>query len=143
MFTHTILPNICSHTCEVVCILNLNDIFIVVIFEIIIILPSSVQVPVQSSLTEVCLNITVRPTHTPTRESIFKPLLDYLGRWNLVLKLYSTKLLTSQPYQPSASHQEIPWLAMVFLFWSHMIHFKSNCQNPNLTSTQRLGLTRK
>ena len=31
-------------------------------------------------------------THPPTWASIFEPLLDYLGSWNLVWKLYSTKL---------------------------------------------------
>ena len=54
-------------------------------------LPSPVQVPVLSSLNLMCLNITVRPSHPPTRESIFDPLLDHLAGWNLVWKLNSTK----------------------------------------------------
>ena len=62
-------------------------------------LPSSV--PVQYWLspiwTETCIIIPVRPhqTHPPTnppRASIFKPLLDYIGSWNLEWKLYSTQL---------------------------------------------------
>ena len=32
------------------------------------------------------------PTHPPTRASIFEPLLDYLGSWNLAQKLYTTKV---------------------------------------------------
>ena len=32
------------------------------------------------------------PTHQPTRTSIFESILDYLRSWNLVWKLYSTKL---------------------------------------------------
>ena len=32
------------------------------------------------------------PPNPPTRASIFEQLLDYLGRSNLVWKLYSTKL---------------------------------------------------
>ena len=48
--------------------------------------------------TETGLIITVTPPHPthppthPTRTSIFEPLLDHLGGWNLVWKLYSTKL---------------------------------------------------
>ena len=34
----------------------------------------------------------IPPPNPPTRASIFEPLLDYLGRSNLVWKLYSTKL---------------------------------------------------
>ena len=61
-------------------------------------LPSSVPVQCQwqSSLTETSSIITVSPptnppTHPATWASIFEPLLDYLGSWNFVWKLHSTK----------------------------------------------------
>ena len=60
-------------------------------------LPSSV--PVKFSASQVELRLALLPLyshppppHPPTWASIFEPLLDYLGSWNLELKCYSTKL---------------------------------------------------
>ena len=55
---------------------------------------SSSPVPVKSNLNwDLHYNHceTTHPTHPP-RASIFEPLLDYIGSWNLVWKLYSTQL---------------------------------------------------
>ena len=52
------------------------------------------QVQFQFRASQVELRLAILPlsVHPPTRTSIFEPLLDYLGSWNLVWKLYSTKL---------------------------------------------------
>ena len=58
---------------------------------------SSSSIPVQSNLNwDLALNLlitTPTPTHPhPPGKVEIQPLLDYLGHWNLVWKLYSTKL---------------------------------------------------
>ena len=50
------------------------------------------------SQTEISLILVITLTHPPTtpRESIFEQLLANIGSWNLVWKLYSTKLASHQ-----------------------------------------------
>ena len=43
----------------------------------------------------------------------------------MVIKPYSTNLGQLARW-PSASHQLLPWLALIYLFWSYLSHFKSH-----------------
>ena len=98
-FCSSLLPYALNNNRIFQIVKNLNKVSIVKVILYIsnfqpkkILLPSSVPVQYQLSpiWTETCIIITVRPT--PPRASIFEPLLDYIGSWNLVWKLYSTQL---------------------------------------------------
>ena len=88
---------------------------------------SSSSVIVQSNLNwDLALNLvltTPTPTHPPGKVEM-QPLLDYLGHWNWVWKLYSTKLGQLANSYPQAILQEKPWLAISI--WSYLSHLKSD-----------------
>ena len=84
-------------------------------------LASSVHVQLR---TEFSLIITVIPTRItpPARASLFEPLLDQelkFGMEALCNQTWSTR-------QPPAGLPEMPWLAMIILFWSYLSHFKTD-----------------
>ena len=82
-------------------------------------LESSVPFQGQSSLTEVCLNISARPAH-PEKYNVATSRLPWKLKFGMEALFNQTNKSTT------ASLPEMQWLAMIFLFWLYLSHFKTD-----------------